>query len=283
MKLCASIKRQRMICLVLLIVLACVVLHFINYRLQVTNYTIADIRLPIAFDGFKVVHVSDLHGASFGREQAQLIAAICEQKPDLVVLTGDIVDRKNDALKPVEDLLRGIYGTAPIFSVSGNHETSNLELYEQLKELYATYGVTVLEKDMVAIVRQGTSIYLGGVDNDKLSKLGDWSREKMPTPPEGAFSLFLYHGSNQYETIVSRHWGYAYLFSGHTHGGIIRLPFLGGLIDNDWTLFPQYDGGLFLSLQPGLISSRGLGDSSGAPIPRINNRPELVCVTFTCP
>lgn len=273
--------RKRLLFIVgFLILPALLIAVCMDYRLTVTSYKLIDLRLPQAFDGFKVVQVSDLHGAVFGAQQSDLIKAIEKESPDIIVLTGDIIDRSDTSLEPISALLEGVCDIAPIYSVSGNHEVDNVALYPGLNALYASYGVTVLENRIAELRRDNACIYIGGIDMERDSQVLGGKDTALSAVPAGAFGILLYHASTQYEEIVDLRWNYSYVFSGHTHGGIVRIPFAGGLIDNEMTLFPRYTGGLFNDMKPALISSRGLGDASSTPIPRVNNRPELVSVTF---
>ena len=272
-------SRKLGIILATLAMVSALLLLVIDYRLEVSQYTLKTMQLSDTASEYRIVHLSDLHYAWFGEGQKTLIGAVAAQRPDLIVMTGDMIDRKSDSLAGIEALLQGIAPLAPIFSVSGNHELSNMPLYIQLKQLYKDYGVTELENEMVELRWQGMSIYIGGMPDGQLNR-GRRSEIPLPSPPLGSLGILLYHNTNQYEVITSMGLGYQYLFTGHTHGGIIRLPFIGGLLDNDHRFFPKYDSGVFNQRTPTMISSRGLGDPSSLPIPRVNNRPEVVCVVL---
>lgn len=270
-------RKKRGLCLAAAFVLLALGL---DPRLQCTRYEIMDLRLPAALDGFTVVHLSDLHGSIPGFGQETLVAAIKNAQPDLIVLTGDIIDRKDTDLSAVESLLDGIGFLCPIYSVTGNHEEDNRALLAKLHALYAEKGVQVLSNEAAEVKYNDATIYVGGMRYGAIYNEG--SLRKLSGIPSGAFGILLYHAATHYEDIVSFHLPYGYVFSGHTHGGIIRIPLLGGVIDNNFNIFPRYAGGLYDGMKPAMVCSRGLGNSSGVPLPRFNNRPELVVVTFRC-
>lgn len=244
-----------------------------KYRLQLSVYEIASPALPAAFDGFRVVHLTDLHGARFGPENRTLIQRVREQEPDLIALTGDFASEPAD-LEAAEELLAGLEGLAPIFYVSGNHEWAGGCMAET-KALMERYGVTCLVNEYRPLSREGERIVVAGADDpnglaDMLrpDELASRLREEYP----GDFVLFLGHRN---------YWVQKYpqlpvdlILCGHAHGGVIRLPFVGGLLDVSHRLGAAYEAGLYPSGRYVMEVSRGLGNS--IPIPRLFNRPEIV-------
>lgn len=240
-------------------------------ELEVTNYTYASKQLPPEFDGFKIVLISDLHCSVFGENQEQLIQAVKDANPDMIALTGDILDSKHTQLVGIEPLLKGIQNVAPAYAVSGNHELAVPDLHNQLLNLYKTYGVTNLDDQSTIIERNGSIIQLHGLK-------WYWDiTQTLPVSDTSVFSILLFHGTNGFDIVKNYH--YNLVLTGHTHGGIIRLPFLGGIIGNAGEFFPKYDSGLFTENDSTMISSRGLGEAP--PVPRFYNRPELICITLT--
>lgn len=242
-------------------------------RIQTQVLEYASPRLPAAFDGFRVVQISDLHGKEFGPGNAHLLQKVTELKPDLIAITGDLID---DAAQfpMIDPLARGLAEIAPTYYVTGNHEWAIREAYT-VKALLRECGVTVLSNEFLPLERGGETILLAGIDDPN----GPYDQR---TPEElaralretygDAYVLLLAH-RNEYHEIYSRA-GFDLTLCGHVHGGLIRLPFTDGLIDNTRRrFFPSYTAGLY-SLPGGeLMVSRGLGN--GGYTFRLFNRPHL--------
>ena len=249
--------------------------------LTTTEYNITSNKLPQAFDGFKIANISDLHSSYFGENQETLIDAIKEYEPDIIVLTGDIIDENNIDFNCVELLMSGLIEIAPVYSVSGNHEHSSYKDHMRLQKLYKSYGVTILDNEEVSIIKDNDEIRIYG-----LTYFGSYTAEtlrhmladRLPKANEDYYSILLNHRSDIFDELSP--YGYDLVIAGHTHGGIIRLPFVGGILSNDRSFFPKYDGGKFTQDNSTLISSRGLGESNS--IPRFYNRRELVFITLNC-
>lgn len=248
-------------------------------NLEVTNYILESEQVPDDLDGFKIVQISDLHNSTFGFNQNELISAIQNSTPDLILFTGDIFSKEDEDFDAARQLITQINTIAPIYSVSGNHEYSNYNLYMELLDFYKSIGVTELVDTKAEITYGNTDLVIYGINQEHCSELSkeDTSMITVPTLDENDFGIVLYHFANQFDELAPVISNYFCVFSGHTHGGIIRLPLLGGVIANDRTIFPKYDGGIYEKNNLFLVSSRGLGESF---FPRFNNNPELVCVTL---
>lgn len=268
-------KRKRIVLLILLVALILyIVIGFAQTELVVTEYTYQSSKVPEAFDGYKIVLVSDLHHKNFGEHQADLIKAIKEAEPDLILMTGDIADKNHTDMTPIEDFVKGISKIAPAYYVSGNHELDKKaqNQYAALENLFQEYGIIDLDDSSVEIKKGNDSIYLHG------QKYRSYHIAKtLERANEEYFNILMYHGSNYFDKISD--YGYDIVMAGHTHGGIVRLPIVGGVIGNARELFPEYDGGVFVEHNSTMFSSRGLGD---ADVPRFYNPPEIVVVTLKC-
>lgn len=241
--------------------------------LKITNYTYRDKELPMEFDGYRIAFISDLHGKEVGRGQYKLIRAVKSTSPDVVVFTGDMIDGDNIDISSIKDLLEGLSGQYPMYAITGNHEKDNSLKYEELLQYYEQYGVNFLDDDYQLITRDGSHIGIYGISyRDRYYiKKGIHS----PNKDINSFNILLYHDANVFPYISQ--YGYNLILSGHTHGGIVRLPFVGGIINNDGSFFPEYDGGVFALDDTSMIVNRGIGDSR---FPRFYNRPEVVCITL---
>lgn len=238
-------------------------------KLQISYYTYSNPKIPNSFNNYRILQISDLHSAKFGKNQSTLIQAIKDNKPDLIVFTGDTIDGTRCDLNNVEDLLKGIDGLAPIYSVTGNHDQDISTNYTALQTLYKTYHVKELNNEQVILTREGQNIYLYGLE------WGPCTYWYLPKADTQKFNILLFHCTNYFDLIAP--YNYDLFLAGHTHGGIVRIPFIGGVFGNNGNLFPKYDSGMFQSGSSTMISSRGLGN---ADIPRFFNRPDLVCITL---
>ena len=251
-----------------------------NIALELNTYTMSSRGLPDAFDGYRIAQVSDLHNAEFGDGNQRLLDMLREAEPDMIAITGDLIDsRKTNiavALAFAEEAVR----IAPCYYVSGNHEARVLE-YRELKAGLEAAGVTVLDDARVEIEISGKSITIIGVNDP--SFLADYltsdaavmDRKLSELSSEGAsFTILLSHRPELFDTYAAHEMDL--VLTGHADGGQFRLPLIGGLIAPNQGLFPKYDDGLYSEGNTNMIVSRGLGNSV---IPfRFNNRPEVVLI-----
>lgn len=246
--------------------------------LEISRYEVASQKLPESFDGFKIVQLSDLHGAEFGEDGMGLVEKVKELEPDIIALTGDFVTDEGD-LAAVEKLAARLTELCPVYFVSGNHEFGS-GLAVKVRNILERAGVKYLSNEYLTISRGEDEILLGGVEDplayaDMLSP--DELAQKMNDAAPDAFKILL--GHRNYWMTEYPELPVDLIFCGHAHGGLIRIPGVGGLIGTDRRLFPDFDAGQFNNGRYTLIVSRGLGNS--VPIPRVFNRPEIVCVELS--
>lgn len=255
-----------------------------NMALMVSEVTIISDRLPSEFSGYRIAHISDLHNTEFGEDNATLLQMLSECQPDIIVITGDLIDAQHTDVEAALSFAQESVKIAPIFYVTGNHEASCPQ-YDILKAGLESAGVTVLEDEITYLEREGETIALLGLSDPNFSIRGDLFGEvpamvstklKEMLEQENVYSVLLSHRPELFETYVAC--GVDLVLSGHAHGGQFRLPFVGGLIAPDQGLFPRYDAGLFTDGNTNMIVSRGLGNSI-IPI-RFNNRPEIVLINL---
>lgn len=246
--------------------------------LEISRYEVKSQKLPESFDGFKIVQLSDLHGAEFGEDGMELVEKVKELEPDIIALTGDFVTDEGD-LVAVEKLAARLVKLCPVYFVSGNHEFGS-GLAVKVRNILERAGVKYLSNEYLTISRGEDGILLGGVEDplayaDMLSP--DELAQKMNDAAPDAFKILL--GHRNYWMTEYPELPVDLIFCGHAHGGLIRIPGVGGLIGTDRRLFPDFDAGQFNNGRYTLIVSRGLGNS--VPIPRVFNRPEIVCVELS--
>lgn len=246
--------------------------------LEISRYEVKSQKLPESFDGFKIVQLSDLHGAEFGEDGMGLVEKVKELEPDIIALTGDFVTDEGD-LAAVEKLAARLTELCPVYFVSGNHEFGS-GLAVKVRNILERAGVKYLSNEYLTISRGEDGILLGGVEDplayaDMLSP--DELAQKMNDAAPDAFKILL--GHRNYWMTEYPELPVDLIFCGHAHGGLIRIPGVGGLIGTDRRLFPDFDAGEYNNGRYTLIVSRGLGNS--VPIPRVFNRPEIVCVELS--
>lgn len=251
-----------------------------NTALERNTYTIRSPELPDVFDGYRIAQVSDLHNAEFGGGNQRLLDMLREAEPDMIAITGDLIDsRKTNiavALAFAEEAVR----IAPCYYVSGNHEARVPE-YRELKAGLEAAGVTVLDDARVEIEISGKSITIIGVNDpsflaDYLTSDAAVMDRKISelSSEDASFTILLSHRPELFDTYAAHDMDL--VLTGHAHGGQFRLPLIGGLIAPNQGLFPKYDDGLYSEGNTNMIVSRGLGNSI---IPfRFNNRPEVVLI-----
>lgn len=246
--------------------------------LEISRYEVNSKKLPESFDGFKIVQLSDLHGAEFGEDGMELVDKVGSLEPDMIALTGDFVTDEGD-LAAVEKLAARLVKLCPVYFVSGNHEFGS-GLAVKVRNILERAGVKYLSNEYLTISRGEDEILLGGVEDplayaDMLSP--DELAQKMNDAAPDAFKILL--GHRNYWMTEYPELPVDLIFCGHAHGGLIRIPGVGGLIGTDRRLFPDFDAGEYNNGRYTLIVSRGLGNS--VPIPRVFNRPEIVCVELS--
>ncbi len=267
-----------------------------NTVLVSETYTIRSERLPQGFDGFRIVHLSDLHSRSFGKNSSRLLQKIESQEPDIVVLTGDMVNSTDTSFETFETLAEELAKRWPVYFIVGNHEQMLPEdLLEQLIETIESFGVTVLDNEKVTLSRDGDQIDLYGLwynlryysdrtdptileDPDVYFLNTEKMEELIGKPVPSRFLLLLTHNPAFFSSY--RQWGADLVLTGHIHGGMVRLPFVGGVYSPERTFFPKYDAGLFTEGNCNMIVSRGLGNGNLGF--RFANCPDVVTVVLQC-
>lgn len=261
-------------CGVVAAALVLLVLFFLQQQNHIKLQTV-DIQtrtLPAAFDGLRIVHLSDNHGKEFSQDNENLLRMVADLEPDLIALTGDLIDRESQ-LAMVPALAKGLSEIAPTYYVTGNHEWA-VHRVNDLKKLLEENGVRVLSNEYEIWEKDGSTLAVAGVD-DPNGLLGQKTGDKLRQEIEADYTILLSH-RDTVETYAG--WGYDLVLCGHGHGGILRIPLIDkGVLGTDRNLFPEYDGGLVAYEQGGYcFISRGLG-SNTVPIHafRLFNRPDL--------
>lgn len=274
-------KAIKLITIIFLLIILSAWIIWANKALMITEYIVTSDRLPNEFDGFRIAQVSDLHNSEFGKGNSELLDMLKEAEPDIIVITGDLIDSRNPDIDIAINFIKKALKIAPCYYVSGNHE-ANVPEYQKFKNEMIACGVHVLENKCVYITASKEKIQLIGVDDPLLqvNSSSDDSEETMKNVLDGLtsqgeyYTVLLSHRPELFE-LYSKY-NIDLILSGHAHGGQFRIPFVGGVFAPSQGLFPKYDAGLFYENGTNMIISRGIGNSS-FPL-RINNRPEIVIV-----
>ena len=270
---------------IFILCLFCVVIVFLGYniiqnqRFEVNEITIKCETLPEDFQGYKIVQVSDLHNTEFGEKNSALLSAIKEQSPDIIVVTGDIVDSRRTNVQIARDFVNNATQIAPVYYVTGNHE-ARVNIEDEIDYVKLNENVIALHNKATLIEKGESVIQLIGVDDPAYRAVTDdtkYMNERLERYSDNEyFKILLSHRPELFDIYTENNMDI--VFSGHAHGGQIRLPFIGGIIAPHQGIFPKYDSGLYTSNNTNLVISRGLGDSI-IPL-RINNPPEIIVVTL---
>ena len=276
-------KHRKTIIFILIIMIFSVIYYFLQLNwISATTHIVYLDDLPKEFDGYKIVQLTDLHNKEFGSENERLVKKINEIQPDMIVMTGDMLTNTRDVANNGDvliKLLENLNKNYPIYYVTGEHEeglyyedTNKYQIEgtkEDYEETLSQLGVTVLNDERTTVTRQDAKINLYGLKYDFSEDIQ--IEERLGKPNKDEVNILLSHSPFYFDEYAD--WGADLIFSGDTHGGMIRLPIIGGVISTEG-FFPEYDGGLFDRENSIMIVSRGLGNY---PISlRINNRPEIV-------
>lgn len=291
-----------------------------KYGLEVTRYSIQSDRID---NSFRILQITDLHDAVFGKNNVKLVSKIKEEKADIILITGDLINNKfGEDTSIATDLIKNLSGIAPVYFSYGNQEKDLEKSYgTDITRLFTEAGATVLERDYQEITVNGQQIRLGGIYGyclpDRYSQENNWEEDSSylkEFQDTDLYTILMCHlplcwliDNSLYD------WDVDCVFSGHDHGGQVRIPFVGGLWAPDQGLFPGKECGIFTTEKEkwedykeevsgwlekdsfdvsyyrdiflnseykpsNLILSRGLGNTDY--VPRFNNVPEIVVVDF---
>ena len=256
-------------------------------HLMISRYTIRLKNLPSDFDGLRIVHLSDLHNKKYGKNDCRLYNAILNEKPDLVVMTGDMISHSAENMEDFLRMTEALCEKAAVAYVNGNHEMSDMseDDFSAMTARFEKAGALCLDNTFTTMYKGNgtdrinigglcyTAEYYKGVRQHKfswheftLSDMKKFCGEK----PSNDFTILLAHNPLDFD--VHAQWGADLSFGGHIHGGFIRLPLVKGIVSPELRLFPKYKEGVYKKGTSHLVVSRGLGRI------RFFNPPELVTV-----
>ena len=271
-----------------LLALLVLFVYWDNTALRTDSLTYTSTALPTEFDGLRIVQLSDLHNREFGQDNAELYKAVENASPDVIFLTGDLVDEY--AAEPVpyaRSVGAALSAIAPTYYVTGNHEWAHGNaVVEEIKAALREAGVTVLSNEFVPLERNGDAILIAGIDDPNGyadQKTPGRLAEEIYSAYDDPFWLLLAHRNNLFNGRYCR-LGADLTFSGHAHGGIWRLPFTDGLVDTNLHFLPSFTSGFYRCTDEDcegaeVFVSRGLGNSPRWAF-RLFNRPQVAVITL---
>lgn len=262
-------------------------------KLEIANYIIENKKIPQEFNDYVIVQISDLHNKSFGKNNINLINIIKQINPQVILITGDIIDGENKNFQVSLDLLKNLSTKYKVYHITGNHEQKALvkryknlykEYFKKLRDLSAVH----LDNEKIQIKKGESFINIYGLtipfkcykyllDKDKSTNLDeDFIQRSLPLINKNEYNILLAHTPFHFDDYEK--WGADLILSGHVHGGIIRLPIVGGLLSPNRQFFPKYDLGKYDKNDSTMIVTKGLGGSK--ILVRINCKPEVVKITL---
>ena len=259
---------------------------------RVTKYRICSQKLNGIKREKKIIFLSDLHNRLYGEENERLLESIRNQHPDLILIGGDMLVRKDgNSYDKTVHFLAKLPGICPVYCANGNHEQKLKELpdkyeqsYEEYKKALTASGIHMLENASETVKLEEVPVKLSGLE----IPLGAYARfGKKELSLKEITDRIGEHGDD-YQILFAHHpryiqeyleYGADLILSGHYHGGVMQLPGIGGVISPDFTLFPKYSGGIYREGAQTVVVSRGLGTHS-VPV-RLWNWPELIVLELS--
>nr|WP_294573404.1 metallophosphoesterase [uncultured Romboutsia sp.] len=266
--------------------------------IEIASYEVQNRKIPKVFNEFKIVQISDLHNRSFGIDNDILLEKIDKLKPNIICITGDLIDSTNKdfsiALKLIDELSRKYQ----VYNIIGNHEQK--VMINKYKESYKDYFKQLKSKNIISLENEKVKIQIG---NDFINIYGlvvpykyypylfnkNYKNKKLDFNKNDIEKQLGKINNKEYNVLLAHtpfffegysNWGADLVLAGHVHGGIIRLPIKGGLLSPNREFFPKYDLGEYNIDKSTMILTKGLGGSR--MIPRVNCKPEIVEITLKC-
>ena len=271
-----------------IVLLGAIISYIISFfKIDIAKYEVVSNKIPKEFDGFKILQLSDLHNRKFNEGNKKLIKKIEDQAPDIIVITGDMVSSNSKGFNAFFDVIKGIDDKYPVYYIFGNHEQRlPLEKQASIVRKLKEYGVKILDNDVEFISKGENYIQIYGLQQNliyynnyfKSKKRYHYEKKDIENIfsmiDDKKFNILLAHNPLYFETYEA--WGADLIFSGHVHGGIVKIPFVGGLLSPERKFFPKYSGGEYSINDSKMVVSRGLGYSTVNL--RVFNNPEMCVV-----
>ena len=273
-----KLSKRRFVLLIFLICLTVYVILGLICPLGITEYDLYSTALPSAFDGYKILQISDLQNST----NQDVLPFAQRINPDIIVLTGDTFyhNMSQQTLDWTIELINQLSGICPVYSVSGNHDLWN-DNFENIQYMMTDAGVINLENASSEIKKDGEVIHIIGISdpeimNEEEACFSVWEFMQKAESTDG-YDVLLFHRANMLDCFKNK--GYELILSGHIHGGQFRLPLIGGIFSPEGKFFPHYDSGVYMiDEKTTAVVSRGIGNT--IKVPRFYDSPELVIITL---
>lgn len=277
------IKKKFKTILISILIIGLIILYLIyeNNTLQLTNYEIINSKIPNEFNDYKIAQISDFHNTNSSKLTTELVNKLIKIKPNIIVITGDFIDSRKTNIDISINFINKIKNICPIYYVNGNHE-SRISNYNELKTKLHKNNVFILENNIISLKKDNSKINLIGINDPSMKKYSNNEKDRIKASlnainiDNSNYNILLSHRPEFFD--IYSDYNIDLIFSGHAHGGQIRIPFVGGLIAPNQGIFPKYTNGINEKNNSKMIVSRGIGNSI-FPF-RINNLPELIIVTL---
>lgn len=273
---------KKLIIIISILILCTIYLYNENNKLEINNYNIVNHNIPSDFNNYKIIQISDFHNTKSKALTTTIIKEIEKQKPNIIVLTGDLIDANKTNIDITINFIKEINNIAPIYFITGNHEAS-INNYSYLQDKLEENKVVILDNKLQILEKNGTEINLIGINDPAMKHSPYETNEDIITSEINSidfnrnnYTILLSHRPELFKNYVDNN--IDLVLTGHAHGGQIRLPFIGGLIAPNQGLLPKYTNGIKEKNNTTMVISRGIGNSI-LPF-RINNKPELLIITL---
>lgn len=253
-----------------------------NFFIKTAEYNLKSDKIT---GNLKIVLISDLHNKEYGQNNEELVKIIKEQKPDFIAVTGDMVTRSFVNDDNMKNILSKLSEVAPVYCCLGNHERAISDKIDFKADITSCGAVLLDNEDTLFTAKSGEKVLIGGLSDYPYYEFNApgydtperYFWESFKEKSEDYYSILLHH-QPEYITDMVAQSDVNLVLCGHTHGGLVRIPFIGGVIVPNQGFFPQYDKGEFDFDNTTMIISGGLGVSN--PVPRFNNQPEICVINI---
>lgn len=262
-------------------------LYIDNTLIQVSRYEIKSNKIPKEFNNFKIVHLSDFHSYGFYKDNLKLLEKIDDEAPNIIVMTGDMVNKYDTNFEKFLNLAEALSKKYKIYYILGNHEVRlRKEDLDFILEKLKKFGIRILVDEKVTIVRKKEHINIYGINIplsyykviNKPTNVDEVISKNLSQCKGDEYNILLAHNPLYFEDYSKQN--VDFILSGHVHGGMIRMPFVGAILSPERKFFPKYSSGVYEINNKKLLVSRGLGHSRNGI--RVFNKREIVSITLYC-
>ena len=257
-----------------------------NRQLVLDKEVVYSRKLPESFEGLKVMLLADLHHKKFGKDQCFLLDSVKAASPDIIIFAGDLYSKDEKELGGKVKFIKELNEIAPVYYAPGNHEMHRPELCDAMFHKLKSMGINALRNEMAVICRGRDRINIYGLQMPlKYFINKDGSYKDLPVPDGNTIARYLGESDPDHCDLLIGHnplffeayeqWGADIVFSGHVHGGVIRLPIIGGLLSPERRFLPKYTKGLYRLGKAVMAVTAGLGKF------RINDPSQIMLLTLT--